>query len=137
MAEALVQLWIAVLVAMVPRAPVARLDPIARAVLAVAARDGDRATLVAISLHETGLGRAGVPFGLSCCWRLGMPLAEVARRALAIVQRCPRSVGDGLGLYHHGNRCRPDRYARHELRTRASVLVHLARERRRRRMAAP
>ena len=134
MTEPLVQLWLAVLLALMPRASAGRLEPVARAVVEAATSDGERATLVAISLHETGLGRAGVPFGLSCCWRLGMPLADVARRALAIVRRCPRGVAGGLGLYHHGRRCRADRYAHQEMRTRSRVLAHLAAARRR---AAP
>lgn len=76
----------------------------------------EQAALASVSFHETTWGGAGVPFGLSCCYRRGMTLDEAATRSLGILRtglaRCGRWER-AFGFYHSGA-CGTGQYERAE-----------------------
>lgn len=103
-----------------PHTPRQRIEEIARVIASASTTRQDVAILVTISLYENGVGRGGVPFGITSAYRPGMSLYDCARIALHSVrlsQRvCSRNLAVALGRYHTG-RCRADGFSRRETRT--------------------
>jgi hypothetical protein len=125
--------WWFLLAALVPHDPPGRLEALAVAIVRATPDDAERAMLATISYHETTLGRAGVPFGLSHLQGASLAkrtLGELAGVALRIVRRTRAACGDHpaaqLGFFHHGNGCVPDGYSRLEARTLRRVRAMVA-----------
>jgi len=112
----IVLLWMHLLA---PRAPAARLYVQAEAIAANLPSRTEAAELTVLSFVETTFGRAGIPFGVSCCRRRGMSLGKTAAWALSILRKarrvCGASLAARMGFYRTG-RCRSDGQA--ELRAR-------------------
>lgn len=132
----------AIMLALAPTEPQARLHERARAIAAAAADTHstlEMAVLLAtIDLYETTLGRRGVPFGACahlcrhhCGYCRAAPLADTARWALGTLAtgraQCGPSTPRVLGYYHHGNGCAPDAFSRREARTFARVAAQATR----------
>lgn len=125
--------------ALAPYDPPARVEQRVRAIdaaLALGANEpelehlADAVALLVIDLHETTLGRRGVPFGACaafCRVRCGgctlPPLERVAAAALRVwrasLVQCGRNLQRRLGYYHSGS-CRRDAFADRE----AALVLH-------------
>jgi hypothetical protein len=103
---------------LVPRWSTTRLRPHAEAIAAVAESPQEGAVLAVIAFAETGFGRDGVPFGLTCCKHPGWTLEQYAGRAAEVFRAGFRACGARAPLeilfhrYHTGH-CRPDRVPLH------------------------
>ena len=121
MIEIVVSVWLTVMSSLTPREPRERLETVARTVVTATSDPQEQALLLTVSLYETGFGRRGIPFGISSVNRTNhRTMLDDANASLRILRRARamcRQVPMLLGLYHHGNGCRPDSYSLHEAET--------------------
>lgn len=121
MTETIVSIWLAVMLTFARREPRERLETVARTVVTATTDPQEQALLLTVSLYETGFGRRGIPFGISSVnRRRHLTMLDDANASLRILRRARAMCGYVpmlLGLYHHGNGCRPDLYSLHEAAT--------------------
>lgn len=95
-------LLLALMLALAPTAPRDRLAPIARAITEAKPSNDEALALVTLSYYETTFGRAGVPYGLSCCRR--HPTADRALAIWRVSRACGAAPAVRFGYYQSG-RC--------------------------------
>jgi len=127
----MVEYVMALMLTLVPGRSPTQLQPLATAIATVAHTREDAALLVTTSFYETTLGRKGIPFGISCCWRKSMPLAQAAGVALHVLHVGRRLCGpDPARVFAHymiGNRCSPNDHQTRRARTMQALLTRFPR----------
>lgn len=124
---------LAIALALAPYTP--RQDVAARAVAAIEFSDtaADALALIVIDLHETTLGRRGVPYGTCsafCRSRCAGCSAPDARAAAEVAARVWRRSGEQCGVsrlrerfgFYHSGSCRRDAFADREAAAHRAVV---------------